>query len=363
MKDEKILKTRSIKTAESILEVLREQKITKEEDLLKASGNNKILTGNGETSPWMETVFSLVKDNLVNSTRELQFDGKKYITFGKDSADIIKYCCMFPQTTINLSGHFVLQSTAKDYYDLPIEYLKALLRHKELIRLGVYQLLPESVSVSDADNFSDWDAFDAGKVFTLSGQYDLLYGRTTHNETRVESIDVIDSNGTYLANEMVEKLYFSFPWLYGASVEDYIDIVEKNRMLYNHYCNTILRFTEGIYTGDFRELKREVDEASISIKIEMEKAKDQLFRKGVLAVVSMGFAFIPLMASLSNEQKLLLSSFLGATSLKEVISIFSEDLMNIKTIGIDSPFWLTYAWERKVKPEHYKATFFDSFSH
>lgn len=132
------------------------------------------------------------------------------------------------------------------------------------------------------------------------------------------------------------------------SVEDYISIVNKNRLLYDNYCNTILKFTEAVHNGDYSSVKQEMEEANNSIRIELEKAQSSLRRKGIQTVVSIAFTFIPMGLSLPEDQKILLSTLLGAASLKDIFITFSDEIAALRNVGKDSPFWLMYQWKKKV---------------
>ena len=133
------------------------------------------------------------------------------------------------------------------------------------------------------------------------------------------------------------------------SVEDYISIVNKNRLLYNNYCTTILKFIEAVHNGNYLSIKQEMMEANNSIKIELEKARSSLRRKGIQTLVSIAFTFIPMALSLPEEQKMLLSTLFGATSLKDIYITFSDEIAALHEVGKSSPFWLMYQWQKKVK--------------
>lgn len=133
------------------------------------------------------------------------------------------------------------------------------------------------------------------------------------------------------------------------TIEDYASIVNKNRRLYENYCATILKFTKAVHYGDYSSLKYEMDEANCSIKIELEKAQSNLRRKGMQTVMSLAFSFIPMALSIPEEQKLLLSALMGATSLKDIFITFSDEISALHNAGKSSPFWLMYQWQKKVK--------------
>lgn len=279
---------------------------------------------------------------MERSSGQLLQGEKKYITFNDDSDDTLKYACMFPKTSINLKEKFDEYQTSKGwiYYTMPKDFFRSLLRHKNLVQEGVYKMLPEIIKESgDSEN----DAQDAYNIWSLSGKREYWQGNLVNKE-----INVLSPNGFFLSSEKIEKLYYAFPWLYGVSIEDYISIVNKNRLLYDNYCNTILKFTEAIHNGDYSSVKQEMEEANNSIRIELEKAQSSLRRKGIQTVVSIAFTFIPMGLSLPEDQKILLSTLLGATSLKDIFITFSDEIAALRNVGKASPFWLMYQWKKKV---------------
>lgn len=296
----------------------------------------------GREDTWIGDVFDIIKRDMERSSGQLLQGEKKYITFNDDSDDTLKYACMFPKTSINLKEKFDEYQTSKGwiYYTMPKDFFRSLLRHKNLVQEGVYKMLPEIIKESgDSEN----DAQDAYNIWSLSGKREYWQGNLVNKE-----INVLSPNGIFLSSEKIEKLYYAFPWLYGVSIEDYISIVNKNRLLYDNYCNTILKFTEAIHNGDYSSVKQEMEEANNSIRIELEKAQSSLRRKGIQTVVSIAFTFIPMGLSLPEDQKILLSTLLGATSLKDIFITFSDEIAALRNVGKASPFWLMYQWKKKV---------------
>lgn len=297
----------------------------------------------GREDTWIGDVFNIIKRDMKRSSKQLLEGEKKYITFSDDSDDTIKYSCMFPKTSINLKERFDEYVSDKGwmFYTMPKDFFRSLLRHKGLVQEGVYKILPEIIRKSgDSEN----DMQEAYSTWSLSGKREYWQGNLINKE-----VNVLSSNGIFLSNEKMEKLYYEFPWLYGVSVEDYISIVNKNRLLYDNYCTTILKFTEAVHNGDYSSVKQEMKEANSSIKIELEKAQSSLRRKGIQTVVSIAFTFIPMALSLPEDQKILLSSLIGATSLKDIFITFSDEIAALHKVGKSSPFWLMYQWQKKVK--------------
>lgn len=297
----------------------------------------------GRQDTWVDEVFNIIKEDLERSCGRLLDGEKKYIVFNDDSDNILKYTCMFPKTSINLKGKFEEYKSDKGCinYTMPKQFFRSLIRHKGLVRDGIYKILPESIKKSgDSEN----DMCGAYSIWSLSGRQGYWQDSLVNKE-----VNILNTNSIFLSTEKMGKLYYEFPWLYGVSVEDYIDIVNKNRLLYDNYCTTILKFAEAVHNGDYSSVKQEMEEANISIKIELEKAQTNLRRKGQQTVVSLAFMFIPMALSIPEDQKILLSTLLGATSLKDIFITISDEIAALRDVGKDSPFWLMYQWKKKVK--------------
>lgn len=323
-----------------ILRILKQQNIRSVKDIDNYISHSIIdkkdaVCGREET--WVEDIVNIIKEDMKLCSEE------KYVTFSNDSDEFLKYACMFPETSINLKEKIDQFETDKGwiYYTIPKNFFRSLLSHQNLIQEGVYKILPEIIkTLGDSEN----DMQDAYRTWSLSGQKKYWQGHLVNEETNVLRDDIV-----FLSNKKIEKLYFEFPWLYGVGIEDYIEIVNKNRLLYNNYCNTIWKYTDEIRKGQYLSLKQEMKEANDSIKIELEKAKNNLKRKGIQAVVSMALTFIPMGLSIPEEQKACLSAVIGVKSLNDIFVELWDEIAALREIGKDSPFWLTYQWNKKHK--------------
>lgn len=330
-----------------ILGILKEQKIKTIKDIDNYSQKGCFVETKdsicGRDIIWIHDIFNIIKEDMAQSSGQLLKGEKKYVAFSDDSDETLKYACMFPKTSINLTKKFeaYLSDKGDTFYSMPKDFFRSLLRHKSLVQDGVYKMLPEIIKESGD---SEADMQDDYIIWSLAGERRHWQGHWVDKE-----VDVLSPNGIFLSNEKIEKLYFEFPWLHGVSVEDYISIVNKNRPLYDNYCAAILKFTEAVHNGDYLSVKQEMEEANNSIKIELEKAQSSLRRKGIQTMVSIAFTFIPMALSLPEDQKILLSTLLGATSLKDIFITFSDEIAALHAVGKSSPFWLMYQWQKKAK--------------
>lgn len=323
-----------------ILRILKQQNIRSVKDIDNYISHSFIekkdmVCGREET--WVEDIVNIVKKDMKLCSKE------KYVTFSEDSDEFLKYACMFPEMSINLKEKFDQLETDKGwtYYAISKDFLRSLLNHQNLIQEGVYKILPEIIKTSGD---SEDDMQEAYRTWGLSGKKEYWQGHLVNKE-----IDVLGDDNVFFSNEKIEKLYFEFPWLYGVGIEDYIEIVSKNRLLYNNYCNTILKYADEIRKGQYLSLKQEMKEANDSIRIELERAQNNLKRKGIQTVVSIALTFIPMGLSIPEKQKAWLSAVIGVTSLKDILVEFSDEIAALRDVGKESPFWLTYQWQKKAK--------------
>lgn len=323
-----------------ILRILKQQNIRSVKDIdnyISHSFIEKKDAVYGREETWVEDIVNIIKKDMKLCSKE------KIVTFSNDSNEFLKYVCMFPETSINLKEKFDQLQTDKGwtYYRIPKDFFRSLLSHQNLIQEGVYKVLPEIIKTSGD---SEDDMQEAYRTWSLSGKKEYWQGHLVNKK-----INTSGDNIVFLSNKKIEKLYFEFPWLYSVNIEDYIEIVSKNRLLYNNYCNTILKYVDEIRKGQYLSLRQEMKEANDSIRIELERAQNNLKRKGIQTVVSIALTFIPMGLSIPEEQKAWLSAVIGATSLKDVFIELSDEVAALRDVGKESPFWLTYQWQKKAK--------------
>ena len=126
-----------------ILKILKEQNIKSIKDIDNYGEFKDIFYG--EEFTWINDIFNIIRKDIELSNEQLLKNEKKYITFSNDSDDILKYSCMFPETSINLKEDFEEHVTTKGktFFYMPKDFFRSLLIHKKLIQDGVYKVLPE----------------------------------------------------------------------------------------------------------------------------------------------------------------------------------------------------------------------------
>lgn len=324
-----------------ILYILKDAKIKKASDLNSygeiISGTKYIPSFTGqtvETDMWVKSIYQLAEE-LLQEQRLYLSHQKKYIVSENDTEEYLKYMCYFPSTSVVTSKSFVDGNTPSEhefYWNIPKEFLIKVLTHKELLQHNVFTLIPETIE-------HKMDGEPGYEIEAISG---------TYSECSPPP-NILGNNGIFLSENKIEKLYTTFSWLYGASIEDYQELISKNKLLFDQYRHTLISFMDHIYEDDFQDFKYQLEEADISIRREMEKAKAELLKKGKKAVVSIGLTCIPLLPGIAPELREKLITVFGVTSINQIYSTIEGATKLIKDAGKDNPFWLAWQWEKLSK--------------
>ena len=284
-------------------------------------------------------VYSIILHYYDSTIDYLSETDKPYLVANDGDMETYKYMCFFPSSSIILSEPVYSEGNYENdgiRWYLPKRLLLALFEKKNLIKNDIIKILPAKMA------YDDWRG--NYRVKSLGGRYD--FGR--YDGPAI--YDTIGENGIYLEKGKVEKIYFTFPWLYGAELSDYVIIAEKNTTLFRSYRSKITRLMQDIKKSKISDVSNvfyDIEQAHLNMQIEFEKTRNQLLKKGIATVVGLACTFIPLLIDIPIEMKTILSSLLGVTTIKELINIFLNEKSNLKNIGINDPLWLTWQWEKK----------------
>jgi len=321
-----------------IISLMKENKISKIKDLQKFGDTISAWIPNKEDDGcgWSLDLYSAVRTFFENQRVAFFRNDSEYFVTHNSNIESRKYLCLFPSSSVILTK--ALMSIATDdnnnYFCIPVDFLRELLINKEFIENNIFTVLPEYY-LHDAPTHH-------GYILTLNPNENNGYSNFNKSDDHLKT-------GIYVDNDIVEKLFFTFPWLYGARAEDFLDIVEKNNLYFMNYCNTINKFVRTLKEGQIKDLFYEMKEAHVMLQIEFEKAREQLFKKGIVTTVGLACTFIPLFLDIPAEIKAALSSILGATTTKELLSLFATEKNNLKNVGVNNPFWVTWQWEKNYK--------------
>ncbi len=283
---------------------------------------------------WIKDIFIQTDLYLENLRKQLEKKTNNFFVSQIFNDSIEKYFCLFPSNSIVTNGIFYHdnQSCNKEYYEIPVDFLKMIINNKEMIELGIYTVVPESIR-ENGDG-------DSGSCYVNTIEYFDIPGCAVYKS------NIISENAIYIEQNMVDKVYFLFPWLYGASAKDYLDIVYKNETLFKKYEIEVGKFVKMIREGKIENVLEIMKEMHIDMQIEFENAQNQLKRKGINTIMGIMITFVPLLLpNLDQETKLEVSSLLGATNLLNISTSLTEQIEKIKLVGRNNPLWINWKWK------------------
>ena len=240
------------------------------------------------------------------------------------SSNIEKYFCLFPYNNIVPVSKASLAVNDIGRYYVNRDFIDMFLQYKELIKHGIVNILPTDISTPATDElFSDGSPSDIRKRVKI----------------------------TYISEKRVGDIYIKLPWLYGVSTNDYIEIIQKNSNEFKNYRSNLSKVINAFIDDDTRTINNylyDLKESSIQIQIEFEKAKRKLYSKGAIVILGMFCTVVPLLLPDTIPYKEIVSTVLGATSVKEIIES-TTDFTEIKNIGRENPFYITWKWKDSKK--------------
>lgn len=172
--------------------------------------------------------------------------------------------------------------------------------------------------------------------------------------------ETMQNRQIHLLTKSVEDLNYqsielALPWLANLNPLDYIDLLKKYELQFEIYCRQIDKISESARTPELltSTLISEVKDAFIDIRICMEKAKEELRRKGKTAVMGAVATAIPFLVPQDAQfiSPALLSSLLGATNIFTTVPSLLDSYSDVKRTSMYNPYWLLWKWNNisKVK--------------
>lgn len=171
--------------------------------------------------------------------------------------------------------------------------------------------------------------------------------------------DIMQTDNIYLLTQSYDTLNYegyikiSLPWLMNARQEDYIELITRYNLQFENYSRQIDKISKIAKNPD--ELSNlfidEVKDAFIDIKIELEKAQSELFKKGIKTAVGTIVTAIPFLLPPDNSflSPELLGSIFGATNIISTVPPLIDSGFDIKNAGKENPYWLLWKWNNIKK--------------
>lgn len=315
--------------------VLKNSKITTIEDIEKLKTTDTRFI-DSHHYPWVMELGKLVSlqfdyiEDLIN-TKDGQFIMIDNISTA-DIDDISKYICLFPERAILSTDSLIyLDDNNPSYVDT--NFLKKLLWMKPLLDQGLLHISTYSRMSSAVDPgclYEDVNMLLRNKKIPVVGKI--------HNKS--------------INTKLLNRINVSMPWLAGASIYDFIELVKRNPnqyLRYNNYIAKIMRSSNdlSLVTEQFID---DFESSTSEILISMQKKQSELRRKGITTIISFFLTLLPYVISeyIDVLDPKICSTFLGGSTVKDILH-FSSDVSNLRDIGIDNYFWLLWKWQKASK--------------
>ena len=313
------------KDYEELYDILQDRGIKTVEDLKE---NHFIYNERypDENDKWVKELYMFLENMITNLSQTYEKNNQNYFVTQNFNMENIKYMCFFPDSSVILTKDFKseLVHDGNYAYNIPLDFLWKIIYYKDFIQEDVFQILPRGI-----DRSGGCACCGAPHIFrSLGGEFDYGYA--------LQKIKLTGENGIFIDQSMLYDLFFYFPWLSGARVGDYIEIVNKNKKLFDKYKLEVCRILKEQEYGNIEEICRYIKYAHTEIQIEFEKAQQMLFRKGVFTTIGLICVFLPVFKDIPIEIK----ETIGTFQLKDMVS----SLYNEMLYRPNKPYAFSWEW-------------------
>lgn len=254
--------------------------------------------------------------------------------------DTLKYMCIFPSSLILTApfSSYSIEGTAAKQFSINRSFLEILLQNSEYIQQDIFSLLPQSFDLAMAYS-SGWS------VTTLSGSHTF---RSAEYWKR-DPLEHLNHNGILLEQNTIEQLFSTFPFLYGARVEDYMNITAKYESHYRSYRILVQKFIESLHRGEkkAKDLYLDMQAAHEQMQIQLEIEQSNLKRQSIYTIVGLAVTCIPFLINMPADLRAILQGILGTVTLNQLGSSILETKKNIRALQLNNPYYVTWKWKQK----------------
>ena len=323
-----------------IFSILKSEGINRFQDLKSLElTNGKLLAA--QKYPWISELAPILKSMYYSAEEHICNLGGQFFLVDemkKDySEELMKYSCLFPERMIVSAGEFhYLDDPNQAFID--IDFFRKLFLGKNLLLNNIVQISPFYLC-TDLENDGDFRNAML-EYLTLPDA----------NQKKVAFLDRAGCGNNKLS-PFVKSVFVSLPWLKGADIQDYVEIITKNKSEFLHYNQYLSKLSrETIDTQEFvTRYAKDYNEAATNIQISLEKKRAELKRKGIVTAVSICLTIIPLvLPSNIGIDKEVVSSFLGGGTVKSVVDLIPE-MLSLKDVEKENPFWVMWKWNNQSK--------------
>ena len=281
--------------------------------------------------PWVKYVYEKLEENNVAAQTELcvwknnpgqyfQINGMNCI----NKYNLSKFSCFFPGRTIVSAGDI---KKVEDVY-----YIQA----NALFNFFFADIIAEN----DLGLYTP-NSINGRTLKSIVSSPDDMY--------RIADLDTVQEgkNWTSKNEPIVDYLYVSLPWLYNASVQDYIDIINKYENEfnnYNRYINELAKITNSEYEIT-QNLVKDINDLKLDLNIKLSQKKDELKKKGINTFVGVCFTAIPFIINSNFEiiDPAILSALIGGKTIWDCADMVSKGLVK-NNLSRNNPLWVIWKW-------------------
>lgn len=317
--------------------VLRENNIRSMNDVLKLKRRKGYLLSSKDY-PWVGTICSIANEFYSDIESHIaDIPGQVFMVDHIDESvheNIFKYSCVFPGRMIVSVGELFYLDNPKNAL-IDIDFFYKLFWGKELLKNNLVKFSP----------FYRYAEGTPGE----GNRDDCLVEYLTLPDENEKKIAELDKCGTHGFGTVIKDnhIFLSMPWLYNASIDTYLEIINKYKNEFELYNTQLARLSDNAScTEDFlRNFEYDLKEANANISIELEKEKAKLRKQGIATVLGVAITAIPF--AFSGDPVLgsaAAQSILGGVGLYQLLNDAKEH-SSIKDLGRDNPFWVMWKWK------------------
>lgn len=324
-----------------VFTVLRDEGIKSFEDLSRLDLSHEKLIS-AQKYPWISELAVILNSMYYATEHHITDLGGQFFLVDemeKDcAADLMKYSCLFPERMIVSAGEFHYLDNP-NYSFIDIDFFRKLFLGKDLLLNNIVHISPFYLC-TDLEQGS-------GDIKNAMLEYLTL---PAENKKKVAFLDRAGTSEDR-THPIIQSAFVSLPWLKGARIQDYVEIITKYKAEFLNYNNYLSRLSQDSEDTDqfISNYKRDYNEATISIRMALEQKKAELKRKGINTVLSICLTIIPILFPPSTiVNKEILSAILGGGTIKSAMDMIPEAL-SLKDINKDNPFWVLWKWHGRSK--------------
>lgn len=275
--------------------------------------------------------------NRVNSGQYISIEPAKI----PKGLCIDNYMCIFPQRTLieteSTCSLIDLSKTGSGGYDMPPDdFYRQYFRYQNLVEKNIAQLYPVRTPA---------EMNDGNTAIVESSSI-----------VRLKNVAEVSQTGQFAkVAQQADIFYLSFPWLYGADTDTFLDICNNYPAEFENLAITIEKLASASNEGtDFQEVVlKELKDALSNIQVAFDKKRHALKSKGITTTLGIALTCIPFAIPhfFENFNPTILTSIIGSASLVGSKGLL-DDFLELKHESIENPFWVIWEWARQTpKPQ------------